>query len=132
MKKVVIGALAAGTLVTSSFAMDKAVIPLKDLNFKFGVQHRVMYNYSNIASPHSFRQRLRVNFDISTESGVGTYFQLEYRGGWGGSSPDRSDPRDAYAPGNAAFNRLQARGLRWIFICSSGFWNNFSRYSSSK
>ncbi len=117
MKKV-LRTLAAGSfLVSSAFAMDKAVVPLKDINFKFGVQHRVMYNYSNAGSKNNydfFRQRLRVNFDVSLEEGVGTYFQVEYRGGWGGSSPQYDDPRATYKVN--ALNRLKARGLRYGYL----------------
>jgi hypothetical protein len=76
-----------------------------------------MYNNSNIQSNNQydfFRQRLRLNFDVKTQAGVGGFFQLEYRGGWGGSSPAFSDPRDAYAVN--AFNRLQARGVRYGYL----------------
>ena len=117
MKKV-LGTLAAGAILATGLVSNaNATKPLNELNFKFGVQHRVMYNNSNIASTKQydfFRQRLRVDFDVSTEDGVGTFFQIEYRGGWGGSSPSSSDPRGTYAIN--AFNRLQARGLRYGYL----------------
>jgi hypothetical protein len=76
-----------------------------------------MYNNSDIKSSDRydfFRQRLRLNFDVKTQAGVGGFFQLEYRGGWGSASPDKSDPRDAYAVN--ASNRLQARGVRYGYL----------------
>jgi hypothetical protein len=89
----------------------------KDVGIDFGIQYRVMYNNSNIQSNNQydfFRQRLRLNFDVKTQAGVGGFFQLEYRGGWGGSSPASDDPRGAYAVN--AFNRLQARGVRYGYL----------------
>jgi hypothetical protein len=76
-----------------------------------------MYNNSDIQSSDHydfFRQRLRLNFDVKTQAGVGGFFQLEYRGGWGGASPNESNPKDAYAVN--AFNRLQARGVRYGYL----------------
>lgn len=90
------------------------------------VQGRVMYNYSNIPGPGGttyatttnydfFRQRFRIGVDIKPAENVGVYTQLEYRGGWGGASPEQSDPR-ASAPVINPFNRLQSRGLRYAFV----------------
>ena len=114
-KKTLIGAvLTAGMLAPPSFA-----IKLQDANIDFGIQDRVMYNNSNIGSEKQydfFRQRLRLNLDVHTEDNVGGFIQIEYRGGWGGSSPGASDPRGVYNPGNAAFNRLQARGIRYGYL----------------
>ena len=99
---------------------------IDDYKVKIGLQHRVMWNSSNI--PISgvttaadtkkydfFRQRLRFNLDIQPSDKVGGFLQLEYRGGWGGSSPVGSDPRGTGLSLNA-FNRLQARGVRYGYI----------------
>ncbi len=112
MKKVVGACLLSAVLAAPSYA-----IKLRDADIDFGIQYRIMYNNSNIQSNNQydfFRQRLRLNFDVKTESGVGGFFQIEYRGGWGGSSPAKSDPRDTYAVN--AFNRLQARGIRYGYL----------------
>jgi len=112
MKKVVGACLLSAVLAAPSYA-----IKLKDADIDFGIQYRVMYNNSNIKSNNQydfFRQRLRLNLDVKTENGVGGFFQIEYRGGWGGSSPAESDPRDTYAVN--AFNRLQARGIRYGYL----------------
>lgn len=112
MKKLVLTLLILGIFATPSLA-----IKLTDLDIDIGLQHRVMYNYSNIGSREDydfFRQRLRLVFDIHTEEGVGSFMQLEFRGGWGGSSPAASDPRGTYAIN--AFNRLEARGVRYGYV----------------
>ncbi|RMH76319.1 MAG: hypothetical protein D6681_21625, partial [Calditrichaeota bacterium] len=86
-------------------------------NIGFGIQYRVMYNNSNLGSMNQydfFRQRLRLNVDVQTEANVGGFIQIEFRGGWGGSAPTSSDPRGAYAIN--AFNRLQARGIRYGYL----------------
>ncbi len=104
--------LSSAVLASPSYAMK-----LQDTNIDFGIQYRVMYNNSNIASQKQydfFRQRLRLNLDIHTEENVGGFIQIEYRGGWGGSSPASSDPRGVYAIN--AFNRLQARGIRYGYL----------------
>jgi hypothetical protein len=101
------------------------------LNFGLWIQNRVMYNSSNIPGPEGtsfenprkydfFRQRFRVGIDInlsdtSNTNKVGTYFQLEYRGGWGGSSPIVSDPR-LLQPVNNPYNRLKSHGIRYGFV----------------
>ena len=85
-----------------------------------------MWNFSNI--PISgvttavdtedydfFRQRMRFNIDVQPVEDVGGFLQLEYRGGWGGTSPTSSDPRGVGLTLNA-FNRLQARGVRYGYI----------------
>lgn len=103
-------------------------VDLKDLRLRFWAQYRVMYNASNIPSTGNltfgdttgydfFRQRMRLAIDIRPKEAdnVGGYLQMEYRGGFGGSSPGASDPRgsaDAVNP----FNRLQARGVRYGYI----------------
>ncbi len=90
------------------------------------LQYRVMYNKSNIPGPGGttfldntnydfFRQRFRIGFDIQSAGKMGVYTQLEYRGGWGGSSPAVSDARGS-APVNNPYNRLQPRGIRYGFI----------------
>lgn len=80
-------------LLSAIFAVPSYAIKLRDADIDFGIQYRVMYNNSNIQSNNQydfFRQRLRLNFDVKTESGVGGFLQIEYRGGWGGSSPGPS------------------------------------------
>lgn len=119
MKKKVSTLTAAGlfSLLMVSGGQEAQAVKLKDADIDFGIQYRVMYNSSNIASKNSydfFRQRLRFNFDVKSESGVGGFVQLEYRGGWGGASPGLSDPRGAYSVN--AFNRLQARGVRYGYL----------------
>lgn len=112
MKKIVLAVCIMGLFATPGLAVE-----LKNLDVDLGLQHRVMYNYSNIKSTEDyefFRQRLRLNLDIHTGTGVGSFLQLEYRGGWGGSSPSSSDPRDEYAVN--VFNRLQARGIRYGYL----------------
>jgi len=105
---------------------DTQVSPLNKLNISMGIQYRVMYNYSNIPGPggttftdaHSydfFRQRLRLNVDMQPSEKVGGFAQLEYRGGWGGSSPAESDPRGG-DPTLNPFNRLQSRGVRYGYL----------------
>ncbi|MBX3330054.1 MAG: hypothetical protein KF722_06615 [Nitrospira sp.] len=118
-------------------------VPIESLRLRMWAQYRVMYNASNIPSgvnsgslPSAgtgpgrlnfgdtthydfFRQRMRLAFDIQQKGSdnVGAYIQLEYRGGFGGSAPASSDPRGetgANPDGTAnAFNRLQARGVRY-------------------
>ncbi len=90
------------------------------------LQYRIMYNNSNIPGPGGttydnsanydfFRQRFRIGVNVQKANKVGVYTQLEYRGGWGGSSPALSDARDS-APVNNPYNRLQPRGIRYGFI----------------
>ncbi len=122
------------------------VVPMDSLRLRMWAQYRVVYNASNIPSgvnsgslPSAgtgpgtlnfgdtkhydfFRQRVRLAFDLQQKGSenVGAYVQLEYRGGFGGSSPSASDPRGetgANPNGTAnAFNRLQARGVRYGYI----------------
>ncbi len=121
-------------------------VPIENFRLRVWAQYRVMYNASNIpsgvnsgslpstgtgpgqltfgdtASYDFFRQRMRLAFDLQQKDSdnVGVYIQLEYRGGFGGSSPAASDPRGetgANPDGTAnAFNRLQARGVRYGYI----------------
>lgn len=121
-------------------------IPSENLRLRVWAQYRVMYNASNIPSGVNsgslpaagtgpgqlnfgdttgydfLRQRMRLAFDIQQKDSdnVGLYMQVEYRGGFGGSSPAASDPRGetgANADGTAnAFNRLQARGVRYGYV----------------
>lgn len=97
-----------------------------DLKLGLWLQYRVMYNNSTIPGPTGtsftntkrydfFRQRFRVGIDVKTAEDTGGYVQLEYRGGWGGSSPEKSDPREL-TPVNNPYNRLQSRGIRYGFI----------------
>lgn len=105
---------------------DTQVTLIDKLNLKVGLQYRMMYNFSNI--PLSgvttatdtedydfFRQRMRFNIDVQPVENAGGFLQLEYRGGWGGSSPANSDPRGVGLTLNA-FNRLEARGVRYGYI----------------
>jgi hypothetical protein len=101
------------------------------LQFGFWTQNRIMYNLSNIPGPGGtdfgntssydfFRQRFRTAFDVrfvdtTRTVQAGVYTQLEYRGGWGGSSPLTSDPRDVGVINNP-YNRLQSRGVRYGFV----------------
>lgn len=97
-----------------------------DIRIGLWTQYRVIYNYANIPGPGGttdtdtksydfFRQRFRMGIDMQSSEHAGGYIQIEYRGGWGGSSPRVSDPREA-APVINPFNRLDARGLRYGFI----------------
>ena len=95
------------------------------------MQDRILYNYSKIPGPGGttfdststydfFRQRFHAGVDVRLVNDTGAakaggYMQLEYRGGWGGSSPDASDPR-GNAPANNPYNRLQPRGIRYGFV----------------
>lgn len=117
MKGAAKAALLSAVLLSPAYAIELIKLDEKGYGIDFGIQYRVMYNNSNIGSDNQydfFRQRLRLNFDVKTEKGVGGFFQIEYRGGWGGASPDASDPKDAYAV--SAFNRLQARGIRYGYL----------------
>ncbi|MEQ1626543.1 MAG: hypothetical protein ABL965_04060 [Nitrospira sp.] len=121
-------------------------VPMENLRLRLWAQYRVLYNASNIPSgvnngslPFAgtgpgklnygdttgydfFRQRMRLAFDIrpKDDDHVGGYMQMEFRGGFGGSSPAASDPRGesgANADGTPnAFNRLQARGVRYGYV----------------
>lgn len=104
----------------------RELLTVKDLTLGLWLQHRLMYNVSDIPGIRGtafsdtrrygfYRQRLRVGIDVRTDGDAGAYFQLEYRGGWGGSSPKYSDPRDHLTQVNP-FNRLQARGIRYGFM----------------
>jgi hypothetical protein len=108
---------------------DTQVSLIDDFTVRIGLQYRVMYNYSNIPlsgvtsvddtdAYDFFRQRMRFNLDVQSSQNVGGFLQLEYRGGWGGSSPAYSDPRADADPGLSAnaFNRLEARGVRYGYI----------------
>lgn len=129
-------------------------VPMENLRLRVWAQYRVLYNASNIPSginngslptagtgagkltygdttSYDFlRQRMRLAFDIQQkDSGnVGAYMQMEYRGGFGGSSPAASDPRGesgANADGTPnAFNRLQARGVRYGYVYVSPIENH--------
>jgi hypothetical protein len=104
-------------------------VDLKDIRLRFWAQYRVMYDASNIPSTGNltagdttgydfFRQRMRLGIDIRPQGAdnVGGYMQIEYRGGFGGSSPGASDPRGTADGGPNAFNRLSARGVRYGYI----------------
>ncbi len=116
-------------------------IPSENLRLRVWAQYRVMYNASNIPSGVNsgslpaagtgpgqlnfgdttgydfLRQRMRLAFDIQQKDSdnVGLYMQVEYRGGFGGSSPAASDPRGetgANADGTAnAFNDSKPVGF---------------------
>ncbi len=105
---------------------DSQVSLIDKYKVKVGLQYRIMYNYSNIPlsgvttavntkNYDFFRQRMRFNIDVQPADNVGGFLQLEYRGGWGGSSPANSDPRGVGLTLNA-FNRLDARGVRYGYI----------------
>lgn len=95
------------------------------------VQDRLMYNASNIPGPGGtnfgntksydfLRQRFRLGIDIRPFENVGAYAQLEFRSGLG-VGPDISDPREGIDFDNIAFDRLDARGLRYAYIYASPF-----------
>ncbi len=67
---------------------------------------------THLAPAHSIRPKESDN--------AGAYLQMEYRGGFGGSSPAASDPRGesgANTDGTPnTFHRLQARGIRYGYI----------------
>ncbi len=122
VKAVMITSVAAAPLPNG----DSQTESIDEYKIKIGLQHRVMWNRSNIplsgvtSAADSkgydfFRQRLRLNLEIQPVEKAGAFIQLEYRGGWGGSSPASSDPREAGVSLNA-FNRLQARGVRYGYI----------------
>jgi hypothetical protein len=119
MKGVAKAALLSAVLLSPAYAIELIKLDEKGYGIDFGIQYRVMYNNSNIGSNNQydfFRQRLRLNFDVKTEKGVGGFFQIEYRGGWGGASADTgiSNPTGVYNV--SAFNRLQARGIRYGYL----------------
>ena len=85
---------------------DTGVRPIGDGMFAFGIQYRVVYDGSNLPGPGGttpddpagydfFRQRVRLNFEFAPTDSVGAFVQAEFRGGWGGSAPGVSDPRDS-------------------------------------
>lgn len=107
---------------------DTGVKPIGDGMFAFGVQYRLVYDGSNLPGPGGttsddpagydfFRQRVRLNFEFAPNDSVGAFVQAEFRGGWGGSAPSASDPRDAQPTVNP-FNRIGDRGLRYTYL----FW----------
>ena len=103
---------------------SEAAIPLDKLKVDLGLQYRVMYNLSNIGTEDDyefFRQRMRITLDVKPTTNAGGYAQIEYRGGWGGTSPAESDPRvvPAFADWSPPFNRLQARGIRYGYVYAS-------------
>ena len=132
--------LLTGVMIMSASAAplpggDTQVALIDEYKIKIGLQYRVMWNSSNIPlsgvtsttetkNYDFFRQRMRFNIDIQPTKKVGGFMQLEYRGGWGGSSPENDDPRDAGGAGDVgdaglslnAFNRLKARGVRYGYI----------------
>jgi hypothetical protein len=107
---------------------DTGVTPIGDSTFAFGVQYRLVYDGSNLPGPAGttadnpagydfFRQRVRLNLEFAPNDSVGAFVQAEFRGGWGGSAPGASDPRDAQPTLNP-FNRIGDRGLRYTYL----FW----------
>lgn len=121
-----VGILSFGILAGPIPQGDTQISPLDKLNISMGIQYRVMYNYSNIPGPGGttfsntepydfFRQRLRLNVEMKPTENAGGFLQIEYRGGFGGSSPDQSDPRGGNPTVNP-FNRLQARGVRYGYL----------------
>src|SRR5690606_8338187 len=79
-------------------------------------------NFGDTKDYDFFRQRMRLAFDVrpKDDDHVGGYLQMEFRGGFGGSSPAVSDPRGESGSNPAgtanAFNRLQARGIRYGYV----------------
>jgi hypothetical protein len=90
-----------------------------------GVQYRVMYNNSNLPTygerrgrfedPEDydfFRQRFRLSLDVKPVAKAGGFAQFEFRNAWG-VGPGQDGPA---IPGDVAFNRLTARGLRYGYL----------------
>lgn len=106
---------------------DTQVAALDRFSLGLGIQYRLMHNASNIPGPADttfsdtetydfFRQRLRLNLSVAPRNiPAGGFVQAEFRGGFGGSSPNVSDPR-GQEPTRNPFNRLQARGIRYGFL----------------
>jgi hypothetical protein len=111
---------------------DTQVGPVDRFSLGLGIQYRVMHNASNIPGPGGttvdrtetydfFRQRLRLNLSVAPRDvPAGGFLQAEFRGGFGGSSPNASDARDE-EPTRNPFNRLQARGIRYGYLYASPF-----------
>lgn len=108
------------------FQMTQIDLP-EALSVGLGVQYRVMYNASNLPGPGSStitdprdydfaRQRFRINFGIAPKGQrLGGAAQIQFQGGFGGSSPGASDPRGV-PPTVNGFNFIRAQGLRWGYI----------------
>ncbi len=102
------------------------------LSLGFGLQYRVMYNASDLPGPGGttitdtrsydfMRQRLRLNLGVAPKGvPAGGFVQTEFRGGFGGTSPNVSDPR-AGTPTVNPFNRLEARGVRYGYLFAEPF-----------
>lgn len=106
MKKIT-GLLLVGLLV-GLFAGTGQAIPWDKVKTDVWLQYRTMYNSSNIGSTDNydfFRQRMRLQLDISPAEGVGGFAQIEYRSRWG----------EQAAASDVPFNRLSARGMRYGF-----------------
>lgn len=100
---------------------------VKHLSLGFGIQYRLLYNAANLPGPGGttfsdtedydfMRQRLRLNLAVAPRGiPVGGLIQSEFRGGFGGSSPNASDPRSE-EPTLNPFNQLQARGIRYGYL----------------
>lgn len=104
-------------------------ISIDDLRVSLWIQYRLMYNASNIPGPADtnfgntksydfLRQRARLGIDIRPFENVGGYAQLEFRSGLG-VGPGISDSREGIDYNNVAFNRLDARGLRYAYFYAS-------------
>jgi hypothetical protein len=52
---------------------------------------------------------------LATFEAVGAFVQAEFRGGWGGTAPEASDPRGVN-PTQNPFNRIGDRGLRYTYL----------------
>jgi hypothetical protein len=97
------------------------------LSLGFGTQYRLLYNASNVPGPGGttfsdtesydfLSQRLRLNLAVAPKGvPVGGLLQAEFLGGFGGSSPAVSDPRNQ-EPTLNPFNRLEARGIRYGYL----------------
>jgi hypothetical protein len=104
-------------------------ISIDKLRVSLWIQYRLMFNASNIPGPAEtnfgntksydfLRQRARLGIDIRPFENVGGYAQLEFRSGLG-VGPGISDPREGIDFNNVAFNRLDARGLRYAYFYAS-------------
>lgn len=106
-------------------------ISLNKLRVRLWIQYRLMYNASNIPGPAGttfgntksydfLSQRARLGIDIRPFENVGGYVQLEFSNRFG-VGPDTNGSGEEINFNNVAFNRLNARGLRYAYFYASPF-----------
>lgn len=105
-----------------TISIDKLLVSL-------WIQYRLMYNASNIPGPAGttfgntksydfLSQRARLGIDIRPFRNVGGYVQLEFSNRLG-VGPGTNGSGEEIDFNNVAFNRLNARGLRYAYIYAS-------------